>query len=170
MVINHYNENHLDLTVKFLVKQFPDIRHFVWNNLDPLMMRKTKVAFSTLPDFEVFESSLGKAMKYLDETGRTFRVERVPLCFMRGFEHTSTETRKIVKEEERMVYFLDEREVVRQSGEHWQHDKPPECLDCDLTSICAGIYEYRDYFPETKVHPQKLTKEEKENIIHLIQS
>ncbi len=115
MVINHYNESHLDLTVKFLVKQFPDIRHFVWNNLDPLMMRKTKVAFSTLPDFEIFESSLGKAMKYLDETGRTFRVERVPLCFMRDFEHTSTETRKIVKEEERMVYFLDEREVVRQS-------------------------------------------------------
>jgi len=41
-VINHYNQNHLDITVQFLTKQFPKIQHFVWNNLDPLMMRKQK--------------------------------------------------------------------------------------------------------------------------------
>jgi hypothetical protein len=31
---------------------------------------------------------------------------------MRGYEWASTETRKIVKEEERLVYFLDSREKV----------------------------------------------------------
>jgi hypothetical protein len=35
------------------VKNFPPIRHFVWNNLDPLMMRKTKTALSTLPDYDI---------------------------------------------------------------------------------------------------------------------
>lgn len=58
MVINHYNENHLDTTVQFLTKTFPEIQHFVWNNLDPLMMRKTQVAWSTLPSFDWFEWSL----------------------------------------------------------------------------------------------------------------
>ena len=38
-VMNHYNQDHLDKTVKFLVKLFPPIRHFIWNNLDPGMMR-----------------------------------------------------------------------------------------------------------------------------------
>jgi hypothetical protein len=33
---------------------------------------------------------------------------------MRGFEWASTETRKIVKDEERIVYFLDFREMVHQ--------------------------------------------------------
>jgi MoaA/NifB/PqqE/SkfB family radical SAM enzyme len=81
-VINHYNETHLDATVQFLVKHFSPIRHFVWNNLDPLMMRKTDTAWSTLPNYDNFAPSLGKAMKFLEDSGRTFRVERVPLCYM----------------------------------------------------------------------------------------
>jgi MoaA/NifB/PqqE/SkfB family radical SAM enzyme len=113
-VINHYNQTHLDTTVRFLVKQFPEIRHYIWNNLDPLMMRKTETALSTLPDLPTFEVSLKSAMGFLESQQRTFRVERVPLCYMRGFEHASTETRKIVKEEERLIYFLDDRNIVEQ--------------------------------------------------------
>jgi MoaA/NifB/PqqE/SkfB family radical SAM enzyme len=81
-VINHYNEKHLDKTVKFLVKTFPSIRHFVWNNLDPLMMRKTDTARSTMPNFDNFKASLKEAAIFLESTDRTFRVERVPLCYM----------------------------------------------------------------------------------------
>lgn len=121
--INHYNQSHLDATVQFLVKQFPQLQHFVWNNLDPLMMRKTDVALSTLPDFAAFELPLRRAMEYLSSSGRTFRVERVPLCYMRGFEHFSTETRKIVKDEERIVHFLDERKTIEQKSEWFIHDK-----------------------------------------------
>jgi MoaA/NifB/PqqE/SkfB family radical SAM enzyme len=65
-VINHYNQGHLDTTVGFLCKQFPEIRHFVWNNLDPLMMRKTETALSTLPSFAEFEAPLQRAMQLLD--------------------------------------------------------------------------------------------------------
>jgi hypothetical protein len=82
-VINKYNQEHLDRTVKFIVKNFPLIRHFVWNNLDPLMMRKTKTALSTLPDYDIAGASITKALSFLESTGRTFRVERLPLCFMR---------------------------------------------------------------------------------------
>lgn len=163
MVINHYNQTHLDTTVQFLVQQFPKIRHFVWNNLDPQMMRQTDIAFSTLPDFDIAGKHLVRAMQYLDSTGRTFRVERLPLCFMRGFEWASTETRKIVKSEERIVHFLDSREFFREF--EWEHDRLPECSECDLKSICAGIYEQKTSYSYVKVIPQKLTSEEKQAII-----
>lgn len=61
-VINHYNQSHLDTTAKFLVQQFPGIHHFVWNNLDPEMMRKTDTAWSTLPDFDLFSPPLRRAL------------------------------------------------------------------------------------------------------------
>jgi len=52
----------------FLTKTFPPIKHFVWNNLDPEMMRKTDTALSTLPNFDNFKPSLNRAMNYLQST------------------------------------------------------------------------------------------------------
>jgi hypothetical protein len=99
------------------------------------MMRQTEVALSTLPDFDIAGDSLRRALKFLEETNRTFRVERLPLCFMRGFEYASTETRKIVKNEERIVHFLDFRESFQEL--EWEHERDLECNNCDLKSICA---------------------------------
>ncbi len=176
--INHYNQSHLDTTVQFLVKQFPKLQHFVWNNLDPLMMRKTDTALSTIPDFAAFELPLRRAMQYLESTNRTFRVERVPLCYMRWFEHFSTETRKIVKDEERIVHFLDEREIVEQTSEWFVHDKWEACKTCDLNSICAGIWmhesfhalgmDHPGYYNFVEYKPQKLTIDERQKIIDTI--
>lgn len=162
-VINHYNETHLDKTVQFLTKLFPPIRHFVWNNLDPEMMRKTDTAWSTLPNFDNFKPSLNNAMTYLTETGRTFRAEKMPLCYIPGHEWCSTETRKIVKDEERIVYFLDEREMIHEV--EWGHEKLEKCKSCDLNSICSWVYEYEQFYNYVDVYPQKLTKEERKKII-----
>jgi len=167
-VINKYNQNHLDKTVKFVVRYFPQIRHFVWNNLDPQMMRQTKIALSTLPDFDVASKSLLKGLEFLEQTWRTFRVERLPLCYMRGFEWASTETRKIVKDEERIVHFLDFRESFQEF--EWEHERWSECEKCDLRWICAGLYEKTKYYSYVKLISQKLTKEEKEKIIRKIKS
>ncbi len=167
-VINRYNQDHLDKTVKFIVKYFPQIRHFVWNNLDPQMMRQTKIALSTLPNFEIASRSLLEALKFLDSTWRTFRVERLPLCYMRWFEWASTETRKIVKDEERIVHFLDFRSSFQET--EWEHERWPECDECDLRWICAGLYEKETYYNYVKLIPQKLNKKEKEEIIKKIKS
>ncbi len=168
MVINHYSENHLDRTVQFLSKTFPPIQHFVWNNLDPEMMRKTDIAWTTLPDFNIFKCPLSRAMKFLDDSWRTFRVERVPLCYMEWFEWASTETRKIVKSEQRIVHFLDHRNTTLQEGKYWVHDKLDECTKCDLNSICSGIYLREEYFSDVKVSPQKRSSDEKTKIIDKI--
>lgn len=165
-VINHYNETHLDKTAKFLVKYFPQIRHFVWNNLDPEMMRKTATAWSTLPNFDNFKPSLNEALRFLHNSWRTFRVEKMPLCYIRGFEWASTETRKIVKDEERIVHFLDFRETIHET--QWGHEKLEKCKKCDLNSICSGVYEWKKYYNYVDVYPQKLDLQEKQKIIELI--
>ncbi len=178
--INHYNQSHLDITTKFLVWQFPLLRHFVWNNLDPMIMRKSEVALSTIPDFSIFELPLRRALQYLEGTWRTFRVERVPLCYMRGFEYASTETRKIIKQEERIIHFLDERKVSEQPSEWFFHDKSIVCDSCDLNDICGGIWfaqpahafweDHPGYYDFVEYRPQKVSDLEKNAIIQKIKS
>src|SRR5688572_5428181 len=75
-VINKYNADHLDETVKAFTTRFPFLRHFVWNNLDPSMGR-AETNRDTAPRLGDFELSLARAMRFLHKTGRSFRVERV---------------------------------------------------------------------------------------------
>lgn len=134
------------------------------------MMRKTETAWSTLPSFAGFSPALRRAMAYLDSTGRTFRAEKVPLCFIEDFEWASTETRKIVKDEERMVYFLDHREKVHQVPGHFENTKLEACQKCDWNSICTGIYEYEKYYNFVEVTPKKVSKERFQQIVDKIKS
>jgi hypothetical protein len=90
-------------------------------------------------------------MRFLEETGRTFRVERVPLCYMAEYPHCSTETRKIVKGESRTVYFLDEKGVVHQT--EWRYGKADACRACRADSLCAGLYEMDASYPSADLYP-----------------
>ncbi|MEK6607421.1 MAG: radical SAM protein [Myxococcota bacterium] len=149
-VINRYNSDHLDENVRVLCERFPFIRHFVWNNMDTEMNR-VQHNRDTIPRLADFELSLYRACKYLDESGRTFRVERVPLCYMVEYAHCSTETRKIVKDEERIVHFLDFKGSVRQTG--WRHNKGEVCKACRYDPICGGCYSLGRDYPEEDLHP-----------------
>lgn len=149
-VINRYNSDHLDETARVLCERFPFIRHFVWNNMDTEMNR-VQWNRDTIPRLADFELSLWRAMTFLDESGRTFRVERVPLCYMVEYAHCSTETRKIVKDEERIVHFLDFKGSVRQTG--WRQHKGAACGACRYDPICAGCYSLGRDYPEEDLHP-----------------
>jgi MoaA/NifB/PqqE/SkfB family radical SAM enzyme len=149
-VINKYNADHLDETVKALTTQFPFLRHFVWNNLDPSMGR-AETNRDTAPRLGDFELSLSRAMRWLHRTGRTFRVERVPLCYMTEFAHCSTETRKLVKGEERIVHFLDDKGTVRQTD--FRHPKADVCAHCSLDEICGGLFELGDHYDLGELSP-----------------
>ncbi|MBK8253525.1 MAG: radical SAM protein [Polyangiaceae bacterium] len=161
-VINSFNADHLDENVRVFTEQFPFLRHFVWNNLDPSMGRAetNRDTAHRLRDFEV---SLHRAMRFLAQSGRTFRVERVPLCFMTEFAWASTETRKIVKGEERMVHFLDEKGTVRQTD--FRHPKAEACKQCSLNEICGGLFELGDWYDLAELSPVFVSKEP---IIHRI--
>lgn len=149
-VINRFNADHLDETVRFETERFPWVRHFVWNNLDPSLGRAETNTYFT-PRLADLEVSLARAMRHLHEQKCTFRVERVPLCYMTEFAHCSTETRKIVKEEERIVHFLDDKGTVRQTN--WGHLYAECCDVCTLRPICGGVYERGRAYDPAELHP-----------------
>jgi MoaA/NifB/PqqE/SkfB family radical SAM enzyme len=156
-VINKMNADHLDENVRFFVGRFPFLRHFVWNNLDPSMGR-AETNRDTAHRLADFELSLARAMRFLHKSGRSFRVERVPLCYMTEFAHCSTETRKIVKSEERIVHFLDEKGTVRQTD--FRHPKAECCKACTLDEICGGLFELGDHYDLAELYPVFVPKED----------
>lgn len=156
-VINRFNADHLDQNVRAFTAHFPFLRHFVWNNLDPSMGR-AETNRDTAHRLADFELSLARAMRFLHKSGRTFRVERVPLCYMTEFAHCSTETRKIVKGEERIVHFLDEKGTVRQTD--FVHAKSEACKSCTLDDVCGGLFELGDHYDLAELYPVFVPVEE----------
>lgn len=156
-VINKYNADHLSRIVMWLVKEYSFIRHFIWNNIDPTMNRASENP-DTIPRLADFELELNRAMHFLAEQKRTFRVERVPLCYMVDFAHCSTEARKIIKREKRAIYFLDEKGLKIQKG--WSYGKAECCNVCFLNEICPGLYSMDKQFHSAELYPVFVSKEE----------
>jgi MoaA/NifB/PqqE/SkfB family radical SAM enzyme len=150
-VINRLNADHLDENVRYFLRHHPYVRHFVWNNLDPSMGRAEVNQQQFTPRLADFELSLHRAMRLLHRSGRTFRVEKVPLCYMTDFAWASTETRKIVKGEERIVCFLDDKQTVRQTT--WGHRYAPGCAACSLRPICGGLFDRGDGYDPAELAP-----------------
>ncbi|MCA9604959.1 MAG: radical SAM protein [Myxococcales bacterium] len=150
-VINRLNADHLDENVKVIVTRHPHVRHFVWNNLDPSMGRAEVNQDQFTPHLADFELSLTRALRILEKSGRTFRVERVPLCYMTDFAWASTETRKIVKGEERVVHFLDAKQTVRQTD--WEHVYTDACAPCSLRPICGGLFDRGEAYDPAELAP-----------------
>ncbi|MFW5921406.1 MAG: radical SAM protein [Polyangiales bacterium] len=150
-VINRMNADHLDENVRHWIRHHPHVRHFIWNNLDPSMGRAEVNQDQFMHRLADFELSLSRAMRLLHKTGRTFRVEKVPLCYMGEFAWASTETRKIVKGEERIVHFLDAKQTVRQTD--WEHVYSESCDVCSLRTICGGLFDRGDAYDPDELHP-----------------
>lgn len=154
--INHYNAAHLETLVRMVVERFPFVHHFVWNNLDPSMNRAAQNP-DVIHHLWEFEVPLYRAMAFLESTGRTFRAEKVPLCYMAEFAWASTETRKIIKGEERIVRFLDEKGMVRETL--FRHGKGEACRHCTFDSICAGLYDMDVHYSSGELFPVFLDPE-----------
>jgi hypothetical protein len=78
-------------------------------------------------------------------------VEKVPLCYMADFAWASTETRKIVKGEERIVHFLDAKQTVRQTD--WEHIYADGCAVCTLRPICGGLFDRGNAYDPGELYP-----------------
>ena len=150
-VINKLNADHLDENIEYWLEHHPYIRHFVWNNLDPSMGRAEVNQDQFTPRLADFEASLSRACKLLLDSGRTFRVEKVPLCYMTEFGWASTETRKIVKGEERIVHFLHDKQTVRQTD--WGHLYAESCNVCTLKEICGGLFDIGGHYDPEELSP-----------------
>ncbi len=148
--INAYNASHLDETARWIIDRHPFVRHVVYNTLDPSSTRARENP-DVVPKMRHVELSLFRALRLLERSGRTFRIERLPLCYMVEYAHCSTETRKIVKEEERFVHFLDQKGAVRQT--RFDRDKAAACKVCRLDPVCAGLYGIDEYYDGAELYP-----------------
>ena len=164
ITINSLNAYNLDKIIKFLIKKYPKIQHYVFNNLDPTgKALKNEWVIPQLVDFEL---SLHKSMRYLKEKKKTFRVERVPLCYIQGFEEFSTETRQIVKKQTYRCLFLDAKEREMRETKDFYYIKTNCCKICKLNNICAGLNpRYAKFYSLGELFPVFL--DEKEIIIKI---
>lgn len=159
IVINHYNADHLCENARFFVEKFPFVRHFVFNNLDPSTSRARRNR-DTVPRLNELELSLHESLVYLSEHRKTFRVERLPLCYLDGFEHTATETRKIVKSEDRLTFFLDDRGFLdeKEWRNKWGYGKAACCRFCFLDPVCPGLFQKDRYYSSEELYPVFIDK------------
>ncbi|MFH1540004.1 MAG: radical SAM protein [bacterium] len=166
-VICKQNANHLSQNVAFIVSRFQFINHFIWNGLDPVMNRAAENP-DTIPRLNDFQLQLALAVEKLTGLRKTFRISRVPLCYLAGFEYASTETRKIVKGEERTIYFLDSKGETRQRD--FRYGKSEKCAVCALDDICAGLYSMDENYFSEELYPVFLSEAEKQTIIQTIRN
>lgn len=148
--INHYNVNHLREAVERLIERLPRVRHIVFDFLDPLQNRASENP-DVIPFLWEAKLPLKQTLIFLAESGRTFRVERLPLCYMAEYAHCSTETRKIVLDEDRLIHFLDEKGKHQRS--QWEFGKGASCQVCDLEPVCAGLWEMGTYHSADELLP-----------------
>jgi len=178
ITINTLNTNDLSELIKFLTKKFPQVNHFIFNNLDPgnsdgkHQSRAGKNPW-IVAKLNNIEKELSLTANILKRLNKTFRIERVPLCYMKGFEENSTETRKIVKNENYSCAFLRENsshETIKikptNITDKLYRLKSKECDFCNLKSICAGVQkEYAELYGLSELSP---SFENKEKIIDKI--
>jgi MoaA/NifB/PqqE/SkfB family radical SAM enzyme len=157
-VINKLNADHLHENIRHWILHHPHIRHFIWNNLDPSMGRAEVNQAQFTPRLADFRRSLYLALSLLHRTGRTFRVEKVPLCYMPEFAWASTETRKIVKGEERIVHFLDAKQTVRQTD--WEHIYSPVCSKCSVRRVCGGLFDRGNAYDPAELRAISISQDE----------
>ena len=161
--INSVNIKYLSNFIGYLIQKFPNINHYIFNNLDIGESDKNlrsrawyhKEIIAKLSEIEL---ELFKTVKLLADNNKTFRIERVPLCYMNGFEQFATETRKIIKEEiYRCIFIEKEHDDIYME----QHDprkerrhKGESCKACKMNPICAGVcMEYSELFGDSELFP-----------------
>ncbi len=95
--------------------------------------RKVPVKIS---DVELY---LYSAMNILSKSKINFRVERVPLCYMIGFEKYSSEYNRVMEIERPSVDMIDGH-YVASSDFFKEYKKSDLCKFCSKNKICLGLH------------------------------
>ncbi len=133
-VINALNYRDLQDMVIFSEKNFPHIRHFSYNFVDPTNnAMKNKWIVPRLTDAK---PHMLEAFQYILDRGMGFRIEFVPLCFLPGFEEYCSEVRREAFDEPSFTGLLEEGSINRRAN---YYSKPDVCSECELEPRCPGL-------------------------------
>ncbi|MBT3407567.1 radical SAM protein [Candidatus Woesearchaeota archaeon] len=127
--------------MKFIKINFPHIAHLSFNFIDPVYQAmKNKW---TIPTYSQTEKEIYKTVKFMKQNNLTFRIERLPLCYMSGFEEFSSDIRRGFFNEIRMISLLkakgdiQEKELIIEKNTKFYQAK--QCKKCKLKLLCPGI-------------------------------
>jgi len=122
---------------EFMIKNFNFVNHYTLNFVDAVgrSSKNSKV----VPKFSEIELELHRSLHLLKTSGKTFRVERVPICYMLDFAEYNTELRRIVSNETALL--IRENECMMFTKRYFEnvYTKLKSCETCRLTSICPGV-------------------------------
>lgn len=144
------NAPHLYEFAKFLTKNFPEIGHMVLNFVE-IGGRAAENKW-VVPKLSDIELQLYKALRHLNEHNVTFRVERVPLCYMCDFEESSSETRRFLGNQQYHTFFVKDRKLKKFTYEGYV--KSEDCKFCKMNKLCAGVKaEYEKFYGLKELYP-----------------
>ncbi len=148
--IHSLNVPHLYGFVKFMTTNFPEIDHFVLNFVE-IGGRAAENKW-VIPKLSDIELQLYRALKHLKENNKTFRVERVPLCYMCDFEEFSSETRRLLGNQQYHTFFVKDKKLQKFNYE--EYVKAEDCKFCKMNKICAGIKsKYKEFYGSEELYP-----------------
>ena len=141
VVISKLNYKTLKDHVRFIKENYPKITHISFNFIDPIYNAEKNPW--TVPKLSEAEMYIYEAVRFMKENGITFRIEKLPLCYMSGFEEFSSDIRRDILDEHRIMSFLRSEEDL--TDEELNIEKKtkfiyaPDCRYCFLKSLCPGI-------------------------------
>ncbi len=141
IVISKLNYLHLKEHIQFIHERFPHLTHFSFNFIDPIY--RADQNRWTVPTFAETEKYIHETADYMKKHSLTFRIEKLPLCYMSGFEEYSSDIRRGVFDESRIMNFLrtkddtDSQELFIEKDSRFIFSE--QCRACRLNSICPGI-------------------------------
>lgn len=149
------NYPHLSEYFRFMRSNFPEVHHFVLNFVE--IGGRAAENKQIIPKLSDVELELSRALSFLREEGCTMRVERVPLCYMADNEIYSSETRRILGNQEYHSYLISE-DYTQVTGKDTIYSigyiKGEDCGKCWLSGMCVGVKKsYHELFGTDELYP-----------------
>lgn len=156
IVINKINYKQLKEHIIFIHANFPHITHFSFNFLDPIYSAKNNLW--VIPTFSETQKYIHETVDYLKKNDLTFRIEKLPLCYMTGFEEFSSDIRREIFDENRIMSFLrtknDNEKSTLNIEKKTQFHNAKACDICRLKELCPGINpNYAALFGDNEIYP-----------------
>lgn len=166
ITINSYNVWYFDKTIDFLLKVIPWIEWFILNNLETSQIEAKH--FWVIARLEDIALTIPQSLQLIIDAWKSVRIERVPMCYIRWYEHLSTDIEYTVLWEKKYLHYLEDQ---REWGEindktcsaHYTYWK--NCESCWLKNICTGMEWLWKHYDESELITQKVNKDEMDQIM-----
>lgn len=152
ITINKLNYKDLPQMARTIVHSFPTIHLVNFNYVDVYgnMIDKHKEDEIGL-QYSVAELELRKAFSLLKKHQINFRAERIPLCYLVGFEEYSSDYNRFLSTEEPVTNFIERGEQAHNENDYV---KAESCSVCKYNAYCYGVvFNYAKSFGTGDLYP-----------------